>query len=244
LTTYTGPCTITAANTVIDAKTVNCDLSIRAAGVKISRSKINGTVNSGDSVSSGYSFTLSDSNVDASPNSARQVTGVGSVNFTVLRSEVVGGNRSILCINCTVQDSWVHGQDTDSGGTWHESGIRMDQNGVIRHNTIACDAPTVGDAGCSAPLTGYGDFQPVINNLIDNNLFKATPSGGFCAYGGSSQGKAYSNDAHDIRFTNNVFEHGPTGNCGIWSPVTDFDASRPGNVFTGNRWTDGAAIKP
>ena len=44
LSAYTGPCTISAANTVIDAKTINCDLTIRDHGVKITRSKINGTV--------------------------------------------------------------------------------------------------------------------------------------------------------------------------------------------------------
>ena len=226
---------------MIDAKTINCDLVIHAANVKISRSKINGIVSDGTD-NNGYSFTLTDSTVDASPDGARQVTAVGEVNFTVIRSNIAGGNRSVNCIVCTVQDSYLHGQDRDNGGTWHESAIRMNDHGVILHNTISCDAPTVGDAGCSADLTGYGDFAPVEFNLIENNLFTATPSGGFCAYGGSSKGKAYSNDTHDIRFINNVFAHGSTGNCGIWGPVTDYDPTRPGNVFTGNVWTDGKPV--
>ena len=239
LTTYTGPCTVTTANTVIDAKTVNCSsLVIHAANVTISRSKVNGIVSSGTDNDT-YSFTLSDSDVDATPGFAAQLTAVEGLHFTVLRSDIQGGNRSVNCINCTIQDSYVHGQDADAGGTWHESGIRMNDHNVIRHNTILCDAPTIGGAGCSADLTGYGDFAPVTNNLIENNLFKATPSGGFCSYGGSSKGKAYSTDAHDIRFINNVFEAGPTGHCGIWGPVTDFDPTRPGNLWSGNTWTDG-----
>jgi hypothetical protein len=225
---------------VIDAKTVNCDLNIKAAGVKISRSKINGAVMADGT---GYSFILSDSTVDASPNGAREITAAWADNSTVLRSHLYGGNRSVYCDHCTVQDSYVHGQDADQSGVWHESGIRMDQYATIRHNTIACDAPNIGDAGCSAPLTGYGDWSPVTNNTIDNIYFKATP-GGFCAYGGSSGGKAYSGGAHDIKFTNNVFERGTTGNCGIWDAVTDFNASAPGNVFTNNKFTDGVLISP
>ena len=149
--------------------------------------------------------------MNASPGGARAVTAVGEVHFTVIRSHVYGGNRSANCFyRCRIVDSYFHGQDTDPTGTWHESGIRMGQKAVIRGNTIACDAPNVPpDAGCSAPLTGYGDFAPVRDNLIDGNLFKAT-RGGTCAYGGSSRGKPYSAAARNIRFTNNVFQRGRT----------------------------------
>ena len=79
-----------------------------------------------------------------------------------------------------------YGQFKDDSGSYHEGGIRMGQNTIIRHNTIACDAPDMPpDGGCSAPLTGYGDFTPVTDNLIERNLFKATPAG-YCAYGGST----------------------------------------------------------
>ena len=241
LTPYTGPCTITSANTVIDAQTIDCDLSIQAANVTISRSKINGSVATDES-STGFSFTITDSEVDAGD---RVATGVGAVSFTVIRIHVRGGNRSIHCWrDCEIRDSYVHGQMTDETGVAHESGIRMGQNATIRHNTILCDAPDVPpDAGCSADLTGYGDFGPVQNNVIDDNLFKAT-TGGTCAYGGSSQGKPYSNDANHIQFTNNVFERGPGGKCGYWFAITDFDPSLPGNVWTGNTWDDGSTLSP
>src|SRR5262245_6136863 len=84
LTTYSGPCTITVPNTVIDAKTVNCDLAIRTNGVQIKRSWINGVVN--DDENAGFGFTISDSRVNATPGAARQVTAVGNDNFPVLRS--------------------------------------------------------------------------------------------------------------------------------------------------------------
>ena len=241
LSPYTGSCTITVANTTIDAKTINCDLKIRAAGVKVTRSKIVGSIRT-DENSSGYSFTISDSEIDAGN---RYNTGIGSVNYTATRVHVYGGNRSIYCYNnCTIADSYVHGQFTDSAGAAHESGIRMGQNTVIRHNTITCDAPNVPpDAGCSAGLTGYGDFTPVTNNLIENNLFKAS-TGGFCAYGGSSQGKPYSAQTRDIVFRNNVFERGNGGKCGFYGPITSFDSTRPGNVWSGNVWSDGGPVPP
>lgn len=241
LTAYTGPCTITAANTVIDSKTVNCDLNIRAAGVVIRNSKINGSVAT-DENSTGYSFTITDSHVDAGD---RIVTGVGAVNFTAIRVHVQGGNRSMHCWHdCEIRDSYVHGQMTDETGVAHESGIRMGRNVTLRHNTIICDAPDVPpDAGCSAALTGYGDFAPVENNLVENNYFPGT-TGGFCAYGGSSQGKPYSDATNNIRFIGNVFGRGSSGRCGWYGAITSFDTSEPGNVWSNNTWTDGTVLPP
>jgi hypothetical protein len=245
LTAYTGPCTVTANNTVIDAKTVHCDLAIKAANVQIIRSKIIGSVST-DENSTGYSFSISDSEVDIGD---RDGTGVGAVNFTATRVHVHGGNRSMNCWHdCTVTDSYVHGQFTDPSGTFHESGMRMGQSATFRHNSVICDAPDVPpDGGCSADLTGYGDFGPVQNNTIDRNLFGAT-TGGFCTYGGSSKGKPYSNDANHIIFTGNVWQRGTRlGDhgapvCGYYGSNTSFDPARPGNVWTHNEFDDGTAV--
>lgn len=239
LTPYTGPCTITTPNTVIDAKTVNCGLEIRAANVTISRSVINGPVSTHEN-STGYSFTLSDSEVRLGRGT---VTGVGAANFTVLRTEVTGGNRSANCWkNCVVEDSYFHGQNIPLEGDVHASGVRMGANGVLRNNTIICDVPnTPGGGGCSASLTGYGDFAAVENMTVDGNLIGAS-TGGYCAYGGSSRGKPFSADANNVKFTDNVFQRGVTGKCGVWGPITDFDPSRPGNVWSRNVWEDGGTI--
>ncbi len=90
LTNYTGPCTITTANAVIDGKTVNCSLSIRAANVTIKNSKINGTVILDTDLpgSSAWSFTLQDSEVDGGQ---VQLAAVGWGNLTVIRSNIHGG---------------------------------------------------------------------------------------------------------------------------------------------------------
>ncbi len=119
----------------------------------------------------------------------------------------------------------------------------MGERTTLIHNTIACDAPAIQDAGCSAGLTGYGDFNPVADNLIQDNWFKQTLSGGTCAYGGASGGKPYSDASHDVRFINNVFERGSSGNCGIWFAIFDFDENAPGNVLSGNTWDNGGTVR-
>jgi len=105
LSAYTGPCVITTPNTVIDAKIVNCDLTILTTGVRITRSQVNGAV--GDDENSAYSFTISDSEIIATTSAnIVEKTGLGADNFTATRVEVRGGNRGVYCkLRCTLQDS-------------------------------------------------------------------------------------------------------------------------------------------
>ena len=244
LTAYTGPCSIQTNDVVIDAKTINCDLRVLAQGVKITRSVINGTIYSDPDYFNG-SFTLTDSEVRMPLSTG---TGIGEANITDTRVEITGGSRSINCAsNCTVQNSYLHGQYTDRRGIDHESAIRMGSNSVIRNNHITCDStPVPPDAGCSAALTGYGDFAIVQKNTIEGNLIDGGPFGsmGYCAYGGSTTGKPYSAGVNSIKFTNNIFRRGPNGKCGIWGPITSFDSNAPGNVWSNNLWDDGATVPP
>jgi hypothetical protein len=209
--------------------------------VTIRNSLVKGTVYNDEDATS-FGFTIVDSEVDVGN---RAGTGIENTAFTALRVEVRGGNRSINCWrNCTVRDSWVHGQFTDETGQYHESGIRMGSGGTIVGNSITCDAQEVPpEAGCSAGLTGYGDFAPVENNLIQGNLFLIS-TGAVCAYGGSSGGKPYSDDANNIRFIGNVFQRGANGRCASYGPIMDFDASEPGNIWSGNVWQNGGTVTP
>lgn len=242
LTPYTGPCTIQANDVVIDAKIINCDMRVMAQNLKITRSVLNGPIYSDPDYMNG-SFTMTDSEVRMPQSTG---TGVGEANFTLTRVEVTGGSRSINCaVDCTVQDSYVHGQFTDLRGIDHESGIRMGSGSTLRHNYITCDAtPVEPDAGCSSGLTGYGDFGIVQKNTIDNNVLDGGPFGSmsYCMYGGSTQGKPYSAGVNNIKVTNNIFPRGASGRCGIYGPVTSFDSAAPGNVWSNNLWDDGKAV--
>ena len=237
LSPYTGPCTISASDVVIDGKTVDCYLRITGKNVQIKNSVLNGAIHSNSG-----SFSVTDSEIRLS---ATEDTGVGESNFTLTRVEITGGRRSVNCAsNCTVEDSYIHSQGKDPSGQAHQSGIRMGANSVIRHNSITCDAPASAPAGgCSATLTGYGDFAVVQKNTIDNNLF-LPGTGGYCAYGGSTTGKPYSSGVNNIKFTNNIWQRGKTGVCGIWGPIVSFDKSASGNVWDNNIWDDGKVIKP
>ena len=242
LTPYTGPCTIQTDGFVIDAKVINCDMRILAQDVKITRSVLNGSIYSDPDYMNG-SFSMTDSEVRMPASTG---TGVAEANFVLTRVEVTGGSRSVNCaLNCTVQDSYVHGQYTDERGIDHESGIRMGSGSTLRHNYITCDAtPVEPDAGCSSGLTGYGDFAVVQNNVIDDNVLDGGPYGSmsYCMYGGSTQGKPFSRGVNNIKVTNNIFPRGASGRCGIYGPVTSFDSAAPGNVWSNNLWDDGKPV--
>jgi hypothetical protein len=249
LTPYTGPCTITVANTVIDSKIINCDLEIRTTGVVIRRSTVNGHIQGLEGANT--SFRVEDSFVDGSPNAPRADRAIGFGNFVVLRSEIVGGQGGVYCsLNCTVQDSWIHGTDLDPNSEWHASAVRVEQYSTLIHNTLSCDWTLItnDEIGCSADMTGYPDFAPINHNTIDGNLFMANPVGlGFCAYGGGTASKPYSDDpanATYIVFSNNVFQKGSNGKCGTYGPITDFDTSGTGNTWFNNLWDDGTPVAP
>jgi hypothetical protein len=270
LSTYTGSCTITVANTIIDSKTINCSpLGIAAANVQIKNSKLNGYPWI-DNFPNPYSFSVTDSEIDGGSGFNE---GTGKSNFVLTRVKIHGAHRGAWCeYNCTVQDSYIYGQAvgvlncSTAGCAWHESAVRQGSNSdptkgqKFLHNTLWCDAPNVDandpnsptdTSGCSADMTGYGDFAPMQNNTVDKNLFMATP-GGTCAYGGSSGdngSKPYGNQAMNQVFTNNIFQHGPAGdhgtrNCGYYFPISDFSSTRPGAVWTNNKWDDGTALPP
>jgi hypothetical protein len=246
LTAYTGPCSITTANTVIDSKTVNCGIDVRAANVTIKNSKINGSIFI--AVGQGFSVSISDAELDGGNNAG---TGISEGDYTATRVNIHGGNRSGYCANnCSWIDSYVHGQFKDLSGTFHESGLRMEQNGTFRHNTISCDAPEVPpEGGCSADVSGYGDFATIQNNTFDKNLFVGGNDLSYCVYAGSSPSKPYPNANH-IVFSNNIWQRGTrpsergTFVCGYYGPVSDFSSTAPGNVWTNNKWDDGTNVAP
>ena len=183
-----------SANTVIDSKIVNCNLDIRRTGVIIRKSEVHGHVQNPEG--STASFRVEDSFVDGSPNGPVEDRAIGFDRFTVVRSEVVGGNGGIYCrLNCTVQDSWVHGTELDPKSEWHASAVRVEQpapscttpwpvTGRRSRTTRSAVRPTCPDIPTSrrSPtirLTGICSWR------IRSGL-------GFCAYGGGTATKPYS----------------------------------------------------
>ena len=248
--------TITVANTKIDGISATTRITVNAPGVTITRSRLAG----GLGVQSGNP-TITDSYVE-SQDFSRGIDGDG---YTAQRNEIRGGPRTNSggwCSNCIVTDNWIVNDDPrvfDVNPQAHMSAFRMDSYTYLAHNTLACTLqPSAQDGGCSANLTGYGDFSPVNNNTIHRNLFVANPGGvAFCGYGGSSGeggGKPYANDTHDIVFTENVFQRGSNRQCGAYRAVGDYNPAKPGNIpgagngndwaAADNRYDDGTLMGP
>lgn len=268
---YSGSCTITAANVVIDSKVVNCSplsVSSSASGLVIKNSYLKGgVINQGTAA-----FTIQDSFIDngvsrpacsnngcpagkyacGDTNNGTTECGVGYRNFTVLRTEIINTNRAAYCEkSCTIQDSYFHGTNLwpDKTNLAHASSVRNEQYLTLKHNSLGCDYTgpfTNSEIGCSADMSGYPDFAPITHDTIDSNLFLANNVGaGFCAYGGGTGSKPYSGDASNatyIVFTNNIFQRGANGKCGAYGPVTDFISGRTGNVWNNNKYDNGATV--
>ena len=242
LTNYTGSCTLSSGT--YDARTFNCDMNITGT-VTITRSRVNGSIQ----VASTGNLTISDSYVDASPNGPRETRAIWADegNTTITRAELVGGNGTVWCSPCTIRDSYVHGQEIQD--PWHASAVRADQNSTVIHNSLWCEAQPIGsEGGCSADLTGYPDFQPTHHWTIERNLFMANSTGNaFCAYGGGTSGKPYSNDPQNatyIVFRDNVFQRGANNKCASFAPIDSFMSGRTGNVWSNNKFDNGTAVNP
>lgn len=239
---YTGPCDITVDDTVIDSMLIdNCpdEINIDALNVTISNSHIvftsdgfGGGINLPDDDTA--SLTLEDSWIDQAQCSD---CGVDGWNFAIIRSEITGGNRGAYCShNCLIQDSWIHGTNLDPLGGAHASAARTEQFATIDHNSLSCDYVNpfpAEEAGCSANLTGYPDFQAVHDNTVTDNLIMANEAAAYCIYGGWNPGKPFNDEADNatnIVWQGNVFQRGESGQCAAFGATTSFKAGRTGNV--------------
>jgi hypothetical protein len=258
LSAYTGPCTITAAGTVIDSKTVNCPLAIQAANVTIRNSKVNGNIAIDTDVNQSWSLTLTDSEVDAGD--AEAIAAIGNGNADILRVNIHGGHNALQCeehsSHCNITDSWIHGQYLGADSVDHLAGIGVfgalspcqgpDANGVPAcfaavHNSILCEPlPNASNGGCTADLAILNQFGPLPGALVQDNLFGANVGAAYCTYGGTNPNHA----SDHIVYTGNVFQRGANGRCAAFGPVTSFDSGGVGNVWTNNTWDDGGAVPP
>jgi hypothetical protein len=270
LTAYTGPTTITKCGVVIDSKVVSEDIVVTAGNgthspdtpcVTIKNSLVKGVIHT-DAASYGP-VVVTDTEVAVPGLSWWE--NIGRYNIFVWRVNSHGSEGVIKCADyCVAYDSWVHGMYL--GGQYHYNafggnGIES-ANGyfVIEHNWASCgdwaawDPKLGSDAGCSAAIGFYGDFDPIRNITINRNYLAgakidaSVPSAqyrqpGYCLNPGYYAGKPYPNPTN-VRVTNNIFGRGDTGKCGIYGPTNSLNAAgkASGNVWENNKYEDGAAI--
>lgn len=206
----------------------------------ISRSLINGDVYSTNEDLRG--LVISDTTIDCgcrSVGSSDTPVAIGYNNYTLRRVEILNAGHGVtMGSNVTVQDSWIHGLGGNTDA--HKDGFYIGDgtNSVIRHNSIECnDGPR---AGCTAAIGILTDFGPVTYYTIDGNLLNTI--GSYCLYGAGGPSKPYGSD--HITVTNNVFGQAIYPRCGFYGPVTYFNSSKPGMVWSGNRMADGSVVNP
>ncbi|GIM65670.1 hypothetical protein Pve01_86430 [Planomonospora venezuelensis] len=247
LAPYVGPCTITetAVLSAVDATGVCPAIVVQAAGVRIEASRVPRVESTATQVDPTYSVEVVDSEVVAGEWIGGAVWGS---NLTVRRSDVTGGQHSVHCgSGCLVEDSWLHDQFNPPGEAAHNNAF-ISNGGtdmVVRHNTLHCTAElNATGGGCTADLSLFGDFEPIRDVLVEDNLFKANDSSiSYCAYGGDAPGKPFP-EATGVVFTGNVFERGGNGLCGVYGPITSFKADAEGNLWRDNTWDDGTELVP
>jgi len=269
LSAYTGPTTIRTCGVVIDAKVVSQDLLIQAGNgartrdkpcVTIRNSLVKGVVYSEE----GRFGPTVVTDTEIAPDGLSWWENVGRTNMFVTRVNSHGSQGVIKCEqNCEAVDSWVHGMQL--GGAYHYNAFGS--NGmssgsfVIRHNWASCgdwesgDAKTDGDAGCSAAIGFYGDFDPVQNITVDHNYLVGTAQdrnpvstsvdrqAGYCLNPGYYPGKPHPAPLN-VTVTGNVFGRGSSGRCGVFGPTNSLNkvGDPKGNVWSGNRFTDGQPV--
>ena len=237
----TGVCSLTVPNQVIDAKTFTCDLVIKAAGITITRSNIVGRI---VSTTAGGSVSISDTTIDG----GQQETypSVGYQGITLNRVEVIGGQHSVQCYGtCNILNSWLHNQYLPSTSNGHVNAFISNGGGgfTLNHNTLHCTVIPTAAGGCTADASLFGDFGPINGTNFNANLFVARNDGaGYCLQAGWNPSKAYPVPSN-VSITNNVFQRGANGHCGIYGVVTAYYIGN-GDVWSNNKYDNDAIINP
>jgi hypothetical protein len=230
-----------AGTVIIDSKIIPYIQAYGNTNVIIRNSQVNGFMD----IASTASLVIEDSNIDAGSTSLGAIDGS---NITVRRSNITGGQHSVHCAsNCVVENSWLHAQYNATGQSYHTNAFISNggSNITITHNTLHCDSILNStDGGCTGDVTLLGDFANITNALVQKNLLRANNSSiSYCARGGYSPSKPYPLATY-VRYLDNIFERGANNKCGVYGPVTGFQTTATGNVWSGNKWTDGALVQP
>lgn len=263
LTPYNGPTTIRSCGVVIDSKLVDSTIVIEAGNgttspetpcVTIRNSLVRGVIFAEKTT---YGPTLIE-DTEVAPTDLPFWENIGRSNFFATRVNSHGGQGVIKCeLNCVAKDNWVHGMEL--GGSYHYNafGGNGTNRFTIDHNYASCGdwsavSDPTDDAGCSAVIGFYGDYDPIQNISITRNFLASTFSGtgqsihrqaGYCLNPGYYPGKPYP-DTSNLTVTDNLFARGSTNTCGVFGASNSLHGrGEPnGSIWERNRYADGRAI--
>lgn len=247
LTAYTGTKYITVAGTTIENKIINGNVTIKASNVTLKNVKVFGRIQVDDYNPDVSGVLLSHVEIDGTGKAAGNgindysVGGPYGGGFTLEYANIHGWETGVT-INSDfdktiVRESYIH--DLGPASSDHKAGLSANSagNADIIHNNIDCEV-----GGCSGSMVLYGDFGPIKDWNVQNNLFNT--EGSYCTYTGSISGKKYPT-ATGITWKNNVYGREHNSQCGQYGPTYGWSAGGGTNVWSGNKWADtGATINP
>lgn len=156
-------------------------------------------------------------------------------NITVQRANIYTISDGIQAnVNGTITDTFIH--DLKFFTNDHNDSFLMTGGNTmtLTHNTFH------NPLNQTAALGLFCDFSEITNVTATNNLLIG---GGYSVYGGGN-GSSCTN-SHDIQFINNKFSREVWSNGGFNGPVTGFNATQSGSLWTGNVWLDdGTTVSP
>ncbi|MET9962232.1 hypothetical protein ABZ128_24780 [Streptomyces sp. NPDC006326] len=138
-----------------------------------------------------------------------------------------------------LHDNYVHDLAAfrNQGGEWQHTDAVISGGGnkgrlTVRHNTLL--NPVAVDRGASAALGLFADTGAVSSVVVDGNWLAG---GAYALYGGGP-------GATGIQVTDNVFSTQYHPASGAYGPVAAWNAQGAGNVWRGNRMSDGRPVVP
>jgi hypothetical protein len=233
---HTCATTVTASGTY-DSCQFNGAVSVTAPNVTIARSRINGPV---DVRSTG--LVISDTTLACgcpSTSDNATPTAIMGSNFTLLRVDLSGSGHGVATDDhVVIQDTWIHGLGGNTQA--HKDGVYVG-NGTdvkIQHSAIDCNDGSA--RGCTSAIGLLTDFGTINHYTITRNLLNSI--GSYCFYAAGGPSKPYGSEY--ITFTENIFGRADNAKCGFYGPVTYWNSSEPGMVWSSNRFSDGTVVNP
>ena len=180
LVTHAGTLTITTPNTVIENRHIKGNVDIRASGVIIRNSQIDGYV-ANDNGAGTNSFTIEDSTIGTNTCSSWGNGAIGISNYTARRVKIINFSDGfrIAGSNITIVDSYVSlcapNCDAHSDGI-QAYGASGGTNITINHNAI--DQTKVPSCAQTAPIFIPNDGANQGNQNITVNITNNVLAGG------------------------------------------------------------------
>ena len=219
------------------------NVSVSAANIKITRSKIVGTLTykSGDDGSL-RGVTLTDVEIDST--NYQGGAAIGNNDYTCVRCNVHGGTRGFnVGYHVTIRDSYSHGWHSQDGDHITGLGSNGGAHNVIDHNNISCDILNDPSGyACSSGMSVYGDDAPGNDDwTITNNLLNSGSS--YCMVIAGPPSKPY--PFTNVRVIGNHFGNMgararglPDSQCSEFGPINEPDGVHQWNAGTTNVWNN------